>query len=204
MSTQEFAVASVDALVFRLDKDGLKVYLHQRRAEPFEGVFALPGVLIRHRESIEDATRRAVKVRSGVSDALVGDTQQFKVFDEPERDPRGNTLSIASFVAVDENFEAEASDGGFFPVENLPALAFDHEDVVAAAVPEIVRSPFAVRALLGEQFTTGDLLHLFNACGQEVDATNLSRMVPVMLPVQRVGRKASRFTGRSSLLWSFA
>jgi 8-oxo-dGTP diphosphatase len=98
----------------------------------------LPGGYVEDRERTRDAAVRELEEETGVrsSDlALVG------VYDDPHRDPRGWTVSVAYAVNFAERTPAKGGDDArearWFPVGALPPLAFDHgliiDDAVTAA-----------------------------------------------------------------------
>ena len=60
------------------------------------------------------------------------------VYSEPDRDPRGRTVSVAFLARFDERPSAEAADDAaelrWFPADDLPPLAFDHARIIADAL----------------------------------------------------------------------
>jgi len=119
-------VLTVDGAVFM---DG-KLVLIRRKNEPFKGMHALPGGFVDYGESTEDAVVREVREETGLEtqvNGLVG------VYSDPERDPRGHTVSAIYLLEViggelKEGDDAEAV--GLFDPGELPPLAFDHSLVV--------------------------------------------------------------------------
>ena len=118
---------TVDGIVL---KDG-KILLIKRKNQPFEGKWALPGGFVEYGEKTEDATVREVLEETGLKtkiNYLVG------VYSDPNRDPRGHTVSIVYVLDTISDGELksgdDACDAKFFDLNNLPDLSFDHEDII--------------------------------------------------------------------------
>jgi 8-oxo-dGTP diphosphatase len=66
------------------------------------------------------------------------DLQLIGVFDEPDRDPRGRYVTVAYAITVPAGTAVTAGDDAraarWWPLDNLPPLAFDHADIITAAV----------------------------------------------------------------------
>jgi 8-oxo-dGTP diphosphatase len=133
---QEIKV-SVDAVIFRNGKaDNLSVLLVKRRYEPFQHRWALPGGLVDNDESLEDAARRELKEETGLE---VGTLEQLHAFGKPGRDPRNRVVSVAYFgrVNADQHVlaaDTDAEEAGWFDVNQLPELAFDHNEILQMAL----------------------------------------------------------------------
>jgi len=54
-----------------------------------------------------------------------------------DRDPRGRTVTVAYLVLVDHPVEVTGQDDAakaqWFPIDALPPLAFDHDDIMRDA-----------------------------------------------------------------------
>uniref|UniRef100_UPI002456F99D NUDIX hydrolase n=1 Tax=Nocardia abscessus TaxID=120957 RepID=UPI002456F99D len=150
----EQSVVSVDVVALRFwDEDGeVRFGIAPRALEPFAGQLALPGVLLGRGERLAVAARRAVHTKLGVPEAAIGPVGQLVTFDEPNRDPRGPTLSIAMWAVVGPH-EGPARWTGF---DEVPQLAFDHDRIVAVARGVLTRLLWKdltfTRALLGAEF----------------------------------------------------
>ena len=118
---------SIDAVVIR---DG-RILLIKRGSEPYRGMWALPGGYVEWDESVEDTVRREVKEETGLE---VADMKLIGVFSRPCRHPK-QTINIAYLVNADGEAKAgdDAADIDWFPFGELPELAFDHPDIIAAA-----------------------------------------------------------------------
>ena len=116
-----------------LVKDG-NVLLIERRRSPHEGEFALPGGFVQIGETVMDAVLREVREETGIDARVV---RLVGVYSDPKRDPRGHTVSVAfllEHVAGEPVGGDDASDARYFPLDDLPDLAFDHGKILADAL----------------------------------------------------------------------
>src|SRR5918912_3242323 len=90
-------VLEVDVVAFAIRGGRLHVLLVRRAADPFAGFWALPGARILPDERLADAARRALAERTGLDVAYL---EQLYTFDDPGRDPRGRTVSVAYFALL--------------------------------------------------------------------------------------------------------
>ena len=63
--------------------------------------------------------------------------RQFHAFTDPLRDPRERVISIAYYGVMDiceVKGDDDAKDARWFPIDNLPPLAFDHDKMLALAM----------------------------------------------------------------------
>jgi 8-oxo-dGTP diphosphatase len=111
------------------------VLLVQRRHPPFQGGWALPGGFVEDREPTREAASRELEEETGV---VAGPLQLVGVYDRPGRDPRGWTVSVAYRAEFEREPPVAAADDArdarWFPVDDLPTLAFDHGTIIADAV----------------------------------------------------------------------
>ncbi len=106
-----------------------KVVLIERKNEP-RG-WALPGGFVNYGETVEAAVRREVKEETGLE--LV-DLRQFRVYSEPERDPRWHCVSVV-FVARGIGELRAGDDAGRVKLvewDKVKAeeLVFDHARII--------------------------------------------------------------------------
>ncbi|MCX8065887.1 MAG: NUDIX hydrolase [Candidatus Hydrogenedentes bacterium] len=136
--TYEFPRPSVtvDALVFRRREGGeWEILLIKRKYEPFAGFWALPGGFIEDDETLEEAVERELYEETSLKEVQL---TQLRAFSKPNRDPRGRTISIA-FVGVltqDVSLQprSDAKEIGWFPIADLPNLAFDHDEIIKCGI----------------------------------------------------------------------
>jgi 8-oxo-dGTP diphosphatase len=177
---------TVDCVVFGLDDRDLKVLLVKRGIEPFAGAWALPGGFVHMEESLDDAALRELKEETGVEKLFL---EQLYTFGEPGRDPRGRVVSVAYYALVklaEHKVQAatDASGAAWFPVWDLPTLAFDHDRIVAAALERLrgkVRYKPLGFELLPPKFTLPQLQRLYETLlERELDKRNFRKKVLAM------------------------
>src|SRR5262245_62665016 len=89
------AALAVDCVVFGLDESDLKVLLIQRKLQPFQHAWALPGGFVRVDETLDDSARRELHEEAGVSDVFL---EQLYSFGTLDRDPRERVVSVAYYA----------------------------------------------------------------------------------------------------------
>ena len=128
------ASVTADAVLFA-EKDGqLYVLLIQRGNEPYKGYWAFPGGFLNMDETVARCAERELEEETGIvltGMLLVG------IYSDVERDPRGRVIT-AAYTAMTTMPEATAADDaaavGWWPVNELPPLAFDHDTILADAM----------------------------------------------------------------------
>ncbi len=120
---------TVDGIIFK----DTEVLLIQRKNDPYKGYWALPGGFIEYGESCEQAVKRETYEETGYITSIVS---LVGVYSDPERDPRGHTISVAYHLDI-QSGELKAGDDAasakFFKLDQLPELAFDHSIIIADA-----------------------------------------------------------------------
>lgn len=111
------------------------VLLVNRAHEPFAGSWALPGGFVNRDETVENAARRELYEETCLD---INSLRQLQVFSKAGRDPRNWSVTVAFYALVDR-FELkpkandDAADVGWFSLEELPKLAFDHAEIIELA-----------------------------------------------------------------------
>lgn len=130
---------TADSVIFFFGPMGTEVLLIKRRSEPFKDSWALPGGFLEDDEPLEDGALRELEEETGLK--LEG-LQQIGAFGDPDRDPRGRTVTIAFWGTTDKREEVQGSDdaseAAWHPVADLPRLAFDHRKIIQAALRRII------------------------------------------------------------------
>jgi len=123
--------AVADAVIL----DGGKILLVKRGREPEKGKWAVPGGHMERDETAEEACVREVKEETGLEVRIV---KLIGVFSSPSRDPIRQTVASAYLCVPAGSTEAkggdDAAEAKWFRLKGLPPLAFDHAQMVAAAL----------------------------------------------------------------------
>ncbi|RRQ77560.1 NUDIX domain-containing protein [Streptomyces griseofuscus] len=115
------------------------VLLIERGWDPHEGQWALPGGHVDPGETSRAAAARELAEETGVH-AAAEELVQIGTFDHPDRDPRGRYVTVAYQLTVIPGTPVQAGDDAvnvrWWPLAELPPLAFDHADIIAAAADD--------------------------------------------------------------------
>jgi 8-oxo-dGTP diphosphatase len=174
---------AVDCVVFGFDESELKVLLIQRGLDPFKGRWAFPGGFVEIDETLDQAARRELEEETGLKNVFL---EQLYTFSALGRDPRDRVVSVAHYALVklsehQAKAATDAADAEWFPVSRTPPLAFDHREILAAALTRLkgkVRYQPIGFELLPEKFTLSQLQHLYQAVlGTSLDKRNFRKKV---------------------------
>lgn len=174
---------AADCIIFGFDGSSLKLLLIERGNEPFLGYWALPGGFMHQDESIDECAARELREETNLQNIYL---EQFRVFSEPSRDPRGRVLSVAFIALVrpsDFNVLAgdDAAKAHWFDADQLPPLAFDHKKIVAEArerLKEILHLKPIAFNLLNKYFSLGELQKVYEVINNTTyDRRNFTRSV---------------------------
>ncbi len=112
-----------------------KVLLIQRGIDPYKGCWAFPGGFMNMDETTEECAIRELEEETGLKVAKV---HQIGAYSKVDRDPRGRTITVAYLAIIDAPVEVAGQDDAakaeWFPLSDLPHLAFDHYDIMQDAI----------------------------------------------------------------------
>lgn len=122
---------AVTADMVVIARDERKVLLIERGNEPFKGCWAFPGGFMDMDETTEQCAIRELEEETGLQ---VDKVSAVGVYDKVDRDPRGRTISVAYLAVIDHTVPAvgkdDAAKAEWWPLETLPPLAFDHDEIM--------------------------------------------------------------------------
>lgn len=203
---------AVDAIVFGYSKnDGVSVVLIQRKYEPFKNGWALPGGFVLEDESLETAVKRELLEETGIE---VNYLEQLYSFGEPKRDPRQRIIAIAYFGLVKTSqfiqlkASTDAENAKWFSIKKLPALAFDHKNILALALDRLkskIRYQPIGFELLDKKFPFSDLEKLYTALlDKEINRRNFSKKILSFGFIEETGEiQKTESKGRPSKIYQF-
>lgn len=157
---------SVDNVIFGFEDGELNVLLIQRGAAPFQGMWALPGDLVYPNEDLDAAAERVLAQLTGLRDVYL---EQVRTFGSVNRHPLGRVITVAYYSLVKtSDFSLKpasfAQTAQWFSVDEVPQLAFDHAEILAACRHQLQlrarREPVGFE-LLPPKFTLTKLQQLY-------------------------------------------
>lgn len=178
----EHMAVTTDCVIFTYEDWKLKVLLVRRGGEPYKGAWAFPGGFLHMDETAEQGALRELFEETALSPS--SPIVQLGVFSDVERDPRERVITIAFYALVKPSEVVggdDADEAAWFPVDSVPALAFDHRKVLDEAMERLRRdihfSPVGFD-LLDDTFTIPDLQRLYEAIlGVKFDRRNFQRKI---------------------------
>ncbi len=201
-------LVTVDVVLLTIRDRRLRLLLIRRLAKPFEGRYALPGGFVREEESVDAAATRELREETGVEKVYL---EQLYTFGDPKRDPRGRVITVAYYALVPHTqvlrAGTDASDAAWFPVTELPPLAFDHRKIVEYAHQRI-RNKLDYTSvgfeLLPDKFTLTELQSVHEAIlGEALDKRNFRRKL-IQKAIVKPTRELQRTGRKPALLYRFS
>ena len=202
------AVAT-DSVVFGFDGKKLYILLVERGIKPYKGIWAIPGGFIKMTETVEEGALRELREEAGIENVYL---EQFHVFSKVDRDPRERVLTVAFFALVkksDYHLIAgdDAAKAEWYPIDELPILAFDHKDIIISAhehLQDKMRAKPLAFGLLDEKFTITEIQTLFEVVNDTTyDRRNFYRKIMATGFLKDRGPSSVAVHNRIPQLYSF-
>ncbi|AXK60370.1 NUDIX hydrolase [Candidatus Chromulinivorax destructor] len=200
---------AVDCVIFGYDGIELKVALIERKKLPFLGYWGLPGGFLIGIETVEQAAYRKLQEETGIHDIYL---EQFHVFSNPDRDPRGHVITVAFFALIaSDKIELEPTTNvvraQWFSAYQIPQLAFDHNEIYTKAL-EALRIAIIIKPLvfklLPKQFTLTMLQNLYEQIvGYSIDKRNFRKKILKDGYVQQTTKTTNGGQHRPAKLYKF-
>lgn len=198
---------TTDCVIFGFDGVKLKVLLVERGMAPYKGRWAFPGGFLNMDESAEEGALRELKEETGLEGAYI---RQFHTFSAPQRDPRERVITIAYYALVrmqEVKGGDDASDARWFALDEVPPLAFDHDQILRKAEKtlrqQIHFEPVGFE-LLPEKFTIKQLQNLYEAIlDMRFDRRNFYNKMRRLGMLELTGDTANPSQRREVNLFSF-
>ena len=187
----------------------LRIPLVRRVREPFLGLWALPGSPLRQGMSLEDAACDALRSTTGFDPRYL---EQLYAFGDPGRSSSALPMVSIAYWALIGQEEAshvhEAPNVRWFPINDLPRLAFDHDRIIDYAMERararIGTSDIATR-LVGERFTLSQLRHVHEAIlDRSLNPPNFRRSILASGMIEPTGEVLARGRHRPASLYRYA
>jgi 8-oxo-dGTP diphosphatase len=200
---------TTDCVVFGLDAEDLKILLIQRDIPPFEGQWALPGGFVHVGESLDECAHRELEEETGLQKVFL---EQLYSFGDPHRDPREHVITVAYYALVNlisnpPKADTDARNAAWFPLDDLPNLAFDHDRILDHARSRLrgkLRYEPIGFELLPLKFTLTELQKLYERIlGEALDKRNFRKKVKKLGILEETDEIQSDVAHRAARLYRF-
>lgn len=172
---------TTDIALFTIRDEKLAILLIRRRAEPYQGCWALPGGFVDPEECLEDCAMRELAEETGITGVFL---EQLYTFGKPDRDPRERIISVAYYAlapceVLSPVAGSDAAEVAWFNLDELPPLAFDHHDILHLAQQRLrAKLDYSTVAfgLMAETFTLSELQKVYETIrGEALDKRNFRK-----------------------------
>ncbi len=186
---------TTDVVIFTIRDEQLKLLLIKRGGKPYQGKWALPGGFVGMDEDLDGGARRELAEETGVSGVYL---EQLYTFGKPDRDPRERVITVAYYALIPSDkvqlrAATDAEAVGWFGMDELPTLAFDHSEIVTMAHQRLVaKLDYSTIAFqfMPEDFTLSELQDVYAIILQEeIDKRNFRKWVLAMERIEETGEE---------------
>jgi len=196
---------AVLVVILTVNEGRLQVLLVRRSAEPFKDAWSLPGGLLNPGESPDDAAVRKLEDETGVTDVFLEQLYTFSDLDGL------GSIAVAYFALVDVRATNLATRTewlpAWFPIADLPPLAFENERVIDYALRRLrakLDYSNVAYSLLPAEFTLSQLQSTYEAIlSRRLDKRNFRKRIVSLDIVEATGRQASEGRHRPAQLYRF-
>ncbi|MEO7048623.1 MAG: NUDIX domain-containing protein [Ferruginibacter sp.] len=210
MKPEQNIKVAVDAIVFGYADNNLNALLIKQKFGMLKKQWALVGGFVKDNESLKDAVNRELSEEAGIKVNYL--EQLYSFGDDIERDPRFRVISIAYFALVNSTklvlkADTDAEDAKWFPINELPSLAFDHSSILKAAYKrlqnKLTYQPIGFD-LLPKEFLFSDLENLYcTILGKEIDRRNFRKKILSFGIIEETDKFGNNKNGRPAKLFRF-
>lgn len=171
---------TVDTVILTIKNNDLQALLIRRDREPFKDKWAIPGGYVRMSENLEQAAVRILKEKTDVDNVYL---EQLYTFGDPLRHPDSRVITCVYFALVryEDVKVVESEDVAWYPIDDLPPLAFDHKEIIdytRARVRLSLKTCPVAYQLLNEKFTLTEMQKVYELImGKKLDKRNFRKKV---------------------------
>lgn len=198
---------TTDIVVFTIRDQRLQLLLIRRGGNPFRGEWALPGGFLEIDEDLEHCAKRELEEETGISEVYL---EQLYTFGRPDRDPRERIISVTYFaLSPSDRMElkaaSDADDIRWFPFEELPQLAFDHNEIIELArrrlTAKLSYSTIAFQ-FMPDNFTLSELQRVYEILRNEkLDKRNFRKWILALEQIEETGEKRRNGNHRPAMMY---
>lgn len=181
-----FAVLASDVALFTLHEGELLVRIVRVERPPhFPNNPGLPGGILDEKETAEEAAKRHIEAKAKIESAKIH-LEQLATFSAVNRDRRNRVVAVAYLALVPwEKLSADEKENTrdvyWLPVKNAKHLAYDHDEMLKAAVGRLrsrVHYTTLIQKLMPKEFTLTELEQMYECIsGVALDKRNFRKKI---------------------------
>ncbi len=183
--------------------------LVRRGISPFLHRWALPGDFVDVAEDLNGAAERVLFELTALTDVYL---EQVSSFGAPGRHPAARVITVAYYALIGSSDhpvspQGWAEEAQYFDIDELPALGFDHDDILDACLARLrerVRQRPIGFELLPPFFSLSDLQRLYECIlGAPLDKRNFRKKILQTGLVEDSGNIQEGVSHRPAKLYRF-
>lgn len=184
--------------------------LTNRLLENLDGTWALPGGFIQRDEPLTEAPLRILRDMANLTDVYL---EQVEAFGAVDRFPHSRTVTVGYYALVNPSqfdlcsFKSEVLESRWFNLFDKPALPYDHDQIVDAALNKLklkLRYEPIGFELLSDKFSLRQLQDLYEAIlGVDLDNRNFRKKILKMDVLRKLDEKQNGVKHRQATLYQF-
>lgn len=195
--------------MFTVQKGRLKVLLVRKKTDPYKGYWILPGSSLKKDETIEDSIIEAIREKIGFLNIYL---EQSYVYSDVKRDPNNRVVACSFISLVDSttvSLKQEQNDyeKEWFNIDELPKIAYDHEDIIKRSIGTLrkkLASINALRILFPSDFTLPEIQKVYEQIlDKTLDRRNFRKKFIHLGLIEETGDKNEGGAGRPAKMYRF-
>lgn len=196
--------------IFTVEQGEIKILLFRKKDEPYKGYWELPGDIARNSVTIEDTISDVVYDRVGLT-AL--DVEQCHTFSKCDRGNDEFVVTVSYIGLIDcksAEFKREERDefeSQWFPINALPKLAYDYENIINNAINSLSKKIInlnTLKTLFPSDFSLSEIQSVYECLlEKKLDRRNFRKKFINLGLVEPTGDLSEGSTGRPAKLYSF-
>lgn len=209
ISKEYIQFIEVLANIFIIDKGSLKILLLKKKIEPYKGYWCLPSSLLKNNETINESVNKCIYEKTGITSIYV---RQNDTISDINRVEDSRLLGI-SFIGLTDNItlllhqEQRDYELKWFDLNNLPKLAFDHNEIVLKSMEFLKYHLIDIsmlKHLFPADFTLPELQRLYEQLlNIKIDRRNFRKKFLNLNLIEDTNDLSTGISGRPAKLYRF-
>lgn len=196
--------------LFTVENGKFKVFLTKRKNQPFKDKWILLGGACYNNEDIDSAMKREMMEKAGLKDI---NFRMFNVYSNPNRSPLCRMLAVAHVGVIDcqrvkyLTDTAKTQDADWFQIDRVPALGYDHDEILKGAIEYLKEKIFdsaILKDLFPKEFTLPQLHSAYESIlEKQIDRRNFRKRLLEQKIIEDTGLLQEGKGKKSSKLYKF-